>query len=301
MSQSKMLRLLRLLMLLNSSISYSMQELEKRTAMSCSTLYRYLDTFDAAGFSINRQDGRYKLQAENKNVRSLNNLFHFSEEEAYLLYQTLSLFEKSSVVREKLVLKLHSLYDFKTMAAAHQDRRAELISTITTAITEKRQLSLLGYRSSNSDRITDRVVEPFQFLDDYAAIWCFDTVDSQCKQFRLARMEAVQLTAMSWQQEDCHLTPFCDAFRLSAPRTIATVVATLSLKAYNLLVEEFPLSGSYIKSGGRQYHLEIPVADYNGIGRFVLGLADEISVQGPVDFLNFLEEKRKKSYMTVTG
>jgi proteasome accessory factor C len=299
MSQSKMSRLLRLLMLLNNTRTYSMQELEERTEMSDSTLYRYLDTFEEAGFLINRHNGRYNLKAEDKNVRSLNKLFHFSEEEAYILYQTLSLLEKSSPVKEKLIHKLHTLYDFRSMAAAQQNSRIGLISTITTAIDEKKQLEIVAYRSSNSDTITNRIVEPFRFLDDHAAIWCFDIADNQCKQFRLARMESVQLSATGWQYENDHLVPFCDAFRLSAPTPIATVVAKLSLKAYNLLIEEFPLSQPYIKTDVHQYMLAIPVADYHGIGRFVMGLWDEITVVEPEDFLNFLEEKRKNNYATV--
>jgi hypothetical protein len=54
-----------------------------------------------------------RIKAEEKNVKSLNKLFHFSDEEAYLLYQTVSLIEKSSAVKEKLIKKLHTLYDLK--------------------------------------------------------------------------------------------------------------------------------------------------------------------------------------------
>ena len=299
MSQSKMSRLLRLMMLLNSNRTYSMEELEERTEMSDSTLYRYLDTFEEAGFLINRKDGRYNLKAEDKNVRELNKLFHFSEEEAYILYKTLSLLEKSSPVKEKLIHKLHTLYDFKNMAAAQQNSQIEIISSITTAIEEKKQLEIIAYRSSNSDSISNRIVEPFEFLDGHAAIWCFDTANNQCKQFRLARMRSVQLLTTGWEYETAHHIPFCDAFRLSAPSPIATVVATLSLKAYNLLTEEFPLSLTFIKTDDKQYLLTIPVADYQGIGRFVMGLCDEIVVQRPKSFLNFLEKKKKNNYATV--
>ncbi|MEJ7778577.1 MAG: WYL domain-containing protein [Daejeonella sp.] len=299
MSQSKMSRLLRLMMLLNNSRTYSMKELEERTGMSGSTLYRYLDTFEEAGFLINRRSGRYNLKAEDKNVRSLNKLFHFSEEEAYILYQTLSLLEKSSPIKEKLIRKLHTLYDFRSMAAARQNSRMELISTISAAMEEKKQMELVAYRSSNSDTITNRTVEPFQFLDDYAALWCFDISDKQCKQFRLARMESVGLSAAGWKYESEHQIPFCDAFRLSGSKPLLTVIATLSLKAYNLLTEEYPLSQPCISACGQQYRLEIPVADYHGIGRFVLGLPEDVMVEGPPDFLRFLEEKRKNNQVTV--
>ncbi len=298
MSQSKMSRLLRLLMMLNSVKTYSMDELKDRFEMSESTLYRYLDTFEEAGFIINRNGGLYNLKKEDKNVKELNKLFHFSEEEAYILYQTLSLLEKSSPVKEKLINKLHTLYDFKNLAAAKQNSRIEIISKITKAIEDKKQLAIIAYRSSNSDNISNRKVEPFAFLDEHAAIWCFDTADKQCKQFRLARMENVDITQSLWAYQEKHIIPFCDAFRMSSEKAIGTVEAILSLKAYNLLIEEFPLSIPYIHKKEKGYILSLPVANYHGIGRFVLGLLGEITVLEPKEFLGFLEEK-KNNFSTV--
>jgi predicted DNA-binding transcriptional regulator YafY len=293
MDQPKMLRLLQLLMMLNGSRSYSLKELKSRTGMSNSTLYRYLDTIETAGFLLNRIDGRYNLKAEEKNVKSLNKLFHFSDEEAYLLYQTVSLIEKSSAVKEKLIKKLHTLYDFKTMAAAQNNEKVKLISTINAAIEQKKQLQIELYRSSNSLTIINRLVEPFQFLDDYAAVWCYDLADAKCKQFKLARMGSAQKAATNWENEVQHQIAFCDAFRLSAPAPIGTVTLIMTLKAYNLITEEYPMSQEFIKGFGENFELIIPVASYSGIGRFVLGLLDEIKLIGPIEFLDFLKTKRK--------
>jgi predicted DNA-binding transcriptional regulator YafY len=80
---------------------------------------------------------------------------------------------------------------------------------------------------------------------------------------------------------------------MSAPKAKATVQAQLTLKAYNLLIEEYPLAEAHLKAVNGHYMLEIPVADYNGIGRFVLGLQGDMKVLGPVDFIDFLKEKRK--------
>ncbi|MFM9458787.1 hypothetical protein, partial [Streptomyces europaeiscabiei] len=77
------------------------------------------DTFETAGFLLNRDKGRYNLKAEEKNVKSLNSLFHFSEEEAFILHQTISLLDNNSLIKEKLIKKLHTLYDFKAIAATH--------------------------------------------------------------------------------------------------------------------------------------------------------------------------------------
>jgi len=81
-------------------------------------------------------------------------------------------------------------------------------------------------------------------------------------------------------------------------RDLATVEAELSLKAANLLREEYPLAEKYLSdldvTGTLRYLLKIPVADYHGIGRFVLGLQGEVNVIGPKEFKIFLREAQKK-------
>ncbi|HET8837802.1 MAG TPA: WYL domain-containing transcriptional regulator [Flavobacteriaceae bacterium] len=293
MSQYKLSKLLRLLMLLNGSRNYSKDELMERFDMAESSVYRYLNTFEEAGFLLNRRNGRYNLKAEEKNVRELNKLFHFSDEEAFMLYETISHFEKSSSEKEKLLKKLHTLYDFGRMAE-FREQKIELIGQINSAMEGKRQLILLDYRSSNSGVIGNRTVEPFRFIDDYAAVWCFDVEKEKIRQFRLARIGGTQLLVTTWKNEILHQMPFTDAFRLSASKPIATVKAVLSLKGYNLLTEEYPLSKKHISSRGELYLLELPIAGFEGIGRFVLGLPGEIHVEGPSGFLDYLEKKRKK-------
>lgn len=293
MSQYKLSKLLRMLMLLSGTRTYSREELMERFEMADSSVYRYLKTFEEGGFLLNRRNGRYNLKAEEKNVRELNNLFHFSDEEAYMLYQTISHFEKTSSEKERLLKKLHTLYDFGRMAS-FQERKIAIIGIINSAMEEKQQLKLQDYRSSNSGSISDRTVEPFQFIDDYAAIWCFDVGKGKIRQFRLARIGSAKLLNKNWENETNHQMPFTDAFRLSASKPIASIKAILSLKAYNLLSEEYPLSKKYLKPFNKKYKLELPVASFEGIGRFVLGLPGEIEIEKPAEFIQFLEKKKRK-------
>ncbi|MGN6531600.1 MAG: WYL domain-containing protein [Ginsengibacter sp.] len=74
------------------------------------------------------------------------------------------------------------------------------------------------------------------------------------------------------------------------------VEARLSLKAYNLLIEEFPLSREYVEEDNGGYRLKIPVAGYQGIGRFVMGLPGEIEILSSERFKEFLKEERKKLF-----
>lgn len=286
-------KLLRILMLLSGNRNYSRDEIAERFSISGRTVYRYLLTIENAGFVLNRRDGRYRLILDNPNGRSLNNLLHFSEEEAYLLYKTLAELKAGSPLRERLVKKLNVLYDFKALARLEQHQELERVHILGEAMNHKKQVVLRQYRSSNSGAIADRKVEPFRFMEDYKAVWCYDVEDKSNKQFKVARMKGVELLPLSWFHESEHSVPFTDAFRMAAAAPCATVVALLSLKAYNLIIEEYPLTEKYITKEKNQYRLEIPIADYPGIGRFVLGLPGEIEVLQPEGFKDFLREKRK--------
>lgn len=294
MDQQKMQRLLRLLMLLAGNRKYSLTELMEKTEASERTVYRYLETFETAGFVLERNEGTYRLQKETAPTRSLQNLMHFSEEEVLILYDTLGLIEGTSPVKEQLVRKLNVLYDYKALEQLQQSNDLVKIHRLSDAIRNKKQVKLKNYRSSNSAQITDRRGEPFDFLPDYRSVWCYEYESNSCKQFKIARVQEIELINRDWENENLHQVPFTDAFRISAMKAIAVVQARLSLKAYNLLLEEFPLSREFIKEEKKGYELKIPVAGFHGIGRFVMGLPGEIELKGPKEFKKFLWGEIKK-------
>jgi hypothetical protein len=63
--------------------------------------------------------------------------------------------------------------------------------------------------------------------------------------------------------------------------------------AYNLLIEEFPLSEKYLKQNDSNYIFEGWVCNYSGVGRFILGLPGEIEVISPKELVKFLKEKNQ--------
>ncbi|MEO6949339.1 MAG: WYL domain-containing protein [Ginsengibacter sp.] len=294
MDQQKMLRLLRLLMLLAGNRRYSVKEMKSNLDISQRSAYRYLETFELAGFVLDKNLATYRLQQNNSNTKTLQKLMHFSEEEVLILYDTLSLIEGTSAVKEQLIRKLNVLYDYKALEQLQQNDDLTKIHVLSDAIRNKKQVNLKGYRSSNSDQITDRKVEPFDYLPDYRAVWCYEYESKSCKQFKLARIQEIEIINREWQNEAQHETHFTDAFRISSLKPIDNIQASLSMKAYNLLMEEFPLCREFIIEKDGRYQLKITVAGYQGIGRFVMGLPGEIEVLGTVGFKKFLKEERKK-------
>jgi len=302
MEQPKTETILRMLVMLSSGVRYTVPELAERFSLSKRSIYRNLNAIEHAGFVLDRRKGLYTLQLCPDEAKMINSLLHFSEEEAYILCKALDMVKGGAPVSERLVRKLNVLYDFRALSQLSRKPEIETVRMLTDAIEVKKQVRLCAYRSSNSETIADRIVEPFEFLPEYSAVWCFDTHDFICKQFKISRIEKVEVLDMGWLHESLHKIHFVDAFRMSAPEAIDTVEAELSLKAANLLTEEYPLAEQFLKSlnvSGKtiRYKLVIPVADYHGIGRFVLGLSGEIKVIKSESFKTFLKEIQKKDIL----
>jgi len=297
-----------MLVMLSSGTRYTVSELASRFSLSKRSVYRDFLSLEFAGFVLDKRGGTYALQLCNNNAKVVNALLHFSDEEAYLLYKTLDMVNGVSPVNERLVRKLNVLYDFRALSQLSHKPEIETIRILNDAIRGKKQVKLCAYRSSHSETIADRIVEPFEFLPEYSAVWCFDLNDKVCKQFKICRIEEAVILDFCWAFEAMHKIYFVDAFRMSAPEVLAVVEAELTLKAANLLSEEFPLAAPCLKAvdispsnslktaikQNLRFTLTIPVADFHGVGRFMLGLPSEVKVVGPESFKKYLKEITKK-------
>lgn len=289
-----MKKTIQLILILSGSRSYSIQELKDRFEISERTVYRYLNNCEDAGLVLDRHNGRYRFIQNSTEIKNLHRLFHFSEEEAEIFYHSLNNLGLENETKIRLIRKLHALYDFKALNRFKDAPSVEKIQNITEGINHKNCVILKNYRSSNSETVSDRKVEAFQYMEDYKAVWCYDLSDNKNKQFRISRIGQVEVLDKTWEHEKQHNLPFHDAFRMSATAPIARVNATLTLKAYNLIREEYPLSEQYLEKVMNQYKLDIPIANFHGIGRFVLGLPGEIQVLEPKEFKEFLQGMKKR-------
>lgn len=294
MEYTKTHRVFKLLMLLSGIKKYTLEELQDKMEVSDRTLYRDLCTIEESGFIIERTNGRYRLQTDCSATKNLQKLLHFSEEEACILYETLSLIEGTSPVKERLVRKLNTFYDLKILERLRQSDDLEKVKIISQSMRKKQQVLIHDYRSSNSNSIRNRKVEIFDFLPDYTAVWLFEPEDACCKQYKIARMTQVQLLSYPWQWESRHHVPFIDAFRTSGSKPIDTIELFCNLRAYNLLIEGYPLAAEFITVESGRYRLKAPVATFEGVGRFVLGLVEEVEVIGSEKFKTFLKKRVTK-------
>jgi len=151
---------------------------------------------------------------------------------------------------------------------------------------------LKNYHSASSEEVRDRTVEPIHFSDNYTTVIALETETQLCKQFKLDRIGEVTETHRPFQYSHLHEHKVSDIFGLAdAPTTSITL--HLSARAYLLLREEHPLALPYLTHKRNRYKFHGP-AHYAGIGRFVLGLIDEIEIIGPADFKEYICKKMNK-------
>jgi predicted DNA-binding transcriptional regulator YafY len=277
--QAKFQKMLEVLLLLDCQYGRTITELSERFEISQRTVYRYLDTFKQVGFVIENTNGYFKIDKENTTVQEISHLLHFSEEEAFILSKAIHIIEDTDDFKSKLVKKLYSLYDFdRVIHAISKKEESENIYTLLQAIKQQKQVVLQSYKSGNSKNIRDRIVEPIDFTINYTGVWCYDTEDGVNKVFKASRIKHVQLLESFYNYKPKHKKGIIDIFRMQSFEPSA-IILELSLVAYNLIIEEYPLSEKYIsKVTDNLYRLECEVGNLMGVGRFLLGLPGEIKI-----------------------
>ena len=279
MDQPKLERLLRLMKLLTANTTYNVNQLSERLDMSRRTVYRYIDTFREAGFVIKKSGDCIRLDKESPHFRDISQLVHFTEEEAVILKSAIENIDDTNLLKQNLKRKLYSVYDNKTLAdTVVRGKNAPNIRALIEAIEQKRQATLHGYRSAHGGEVRDRRVEPFAFTTNYVQVWCYDPESRANKLFKTARIGSVEVSDAQWEHETEHSEGFIDAFRMHGD-TPCRVRLELGMLSYNLLCEEYPLAERDVTPQGRgRYLLDTPVAGMAGIGRFVVGLLDDIRI-----------------------
>ena len=187
--------------------------------------------------------------------------------------------DDTNLLKQNLKRKLYSVYDNKTLAdTVVRGKNAPNIRTLIEAIDRQRQAILHSYQSPHGGEVRDRRVEPFALTTNYVQVWCYDPEAGACKLFKTSRIGSVELTAEAWEHGAEHREGFIDVFRMHGGAR-HRVRLELGLLAYNLLCEEYPLAERDVRPLGRgRWLLDTQVAGFAGVGRFAVGLLDDIRI-----------------------
>ncbi len=283
-----MLRVFRLIALLKSG-HWTIAQLASRLDMNRRSIYRYLHLLEAIDFNVDKDfQDRYFIFTSDEEPASTQ----FTIDEMNVLKQLVKSEISRNALKASLLKKLSLNSEMDTMPALIiKARNGKMVELLSGAIKNKKQVILSSYHSANSSDVRDRLIEPIAFGDDYQTVLALDVKDKACKQFKLERIGEVVVRTENFQFEKYHEKNTTDIFGMTGS-TATMITLKLKMRAYLLLREEFPLAIPYLeKLETGEYQFYGPVKSFEGVGRFVMGLADAIEIVAPGEFKDFVREK----------
>jgi len=117
-------------MLLAGNKRYSLQELGVIFDISERTVFRHINAIEDAGFIVNRVNSTYNLCLNTPTAPTLQKLLLFAEEEVSILYETLSLTEGTTPLKERLLCKLDTLYNARALSQSEEKSQLQIIKKL---------------------------------------------------------------------------------------------------------------------------------------------------------------------------
>lgn len=298
MEQPRVERVLRLMRLMSGNVYFTIDELAEKLDTSYRSIYRYIDTFKEVGFAVEKIHGNvYRLVRMPSPFKDISKLVYFSDEEAKILCSLIENLDSTNTLKHSLYKKLAAIYDLTSIKEFSGSKsNAGCVQALGNAIEEKRKAVLKNYESANSGEVRDRVVEPFGFTNNHIEVWAYDCEKGDCRLFKIPRIDWVDILHESWTHEEEHHRKRIDAFHMCSDERFP-VRLELSLRAKNLLLEEFPLTAGGVREEGGKWFYEGTVGRLEGVGRFCIGLAGDVRVVGSPELEDYINGFVEANFM----
>ena len=181
LNQHKILRVLQFISFLEQEPSKTVAQLASLLDTTDRTVYRYLDLVKECGFDLQRDKiNRFLI------VNDRSNGVRFTPEEADYLKQLVLTSGRKSKLKDAVLSKIYLSSD-ATIVAGHliNVKNGKVVEKLSLAIANKEQVVLMKYQSINSETISDRVVEPFGFTDNYCTVMAFEPASLKNKTYNI--------------------------------------------------------------------------------------------------------------------
>lgn len=296
MEHASIYRIFRMLEMLGSNVDYTTPELTERLDVCERSTYRYIETLKLAGCTIIKKDKNiHKLVKIPSEGIKLEELVLISSEEAFLIHRMLRSIAGECPLVYNLELKLAAIFDAICITEIVGNKSAsENIKELKKAINNHERVVLMNYESGHTMQISNREVEPYAFSTNYADVYAYEIVTGQNKIFKVCRIGWVKPTCHKWEYEDKHEVISPDCFRMNGKESIP-VTLKMTLMAKNLLIEEYPLSARDLTYEDGYWWLRTNVKSMAGVGRFYLGLSDQIEILDSPELVSYIREHVKKN------
>lgn len=291
-NQNKILRVLQLISLLKKEPSKSIRFLSGILESTDRTVYRYLDLIKELGFELQRDQNNRFFIINDVEVEP----YTFSNEEVVLLKELLLSVGKDNKLKDSIFKKIY----FKSEIAIQGNHilkahLGKIIEKLSGAIQNEKRVILKDYHSANSQKISDRLVEPITFSDNYNSLIAFEVETSENKYFNIERITDVTVLDKNQEFKEKHRADKLDVFGFSELNGEKfDIELRLTLRAYLILKEEYPLVHPFVKkeTNKETYLLKCNVNNPKAVTRFVLGLPEDVEVIGSKEFKNYLYYKK---------
>ncbi len=256
------------------------------------TIDRYMDLLEEIGFVIESDPaGRLHLAEGQKPFRTEEGVT-FSLEEAAMLRDALINHSDNEPRRRGILDKLFTITDMESLGQTiSEQRQNQHIHLLKRARQNGFQALLNGYASAHSGTESTRRVEPIRFYQYYRYLVAYEVDSAMTKHYKMDRVRSVTVLNKKMQYREQHAHSPTDVFGMSGNEAIP-IELSLSLRAKNLLCEEFPDALNEVKEkAGGGFHFRTQVYALEGVGRFVGGLLDEVELPPDSPLRPYLREK----------
>ena len=261
--KGKLLRLFREIMLLTKSpFGLSIKELEEKLGVTYRTVYRDLEVLEQVGFYPEEiSKGKYVIRGLDSDVSRFEKNLQFNAEEAGLLAQALTAIPEGNPMKKQVMEKMLAFSGMEdVLKAIIKTDMSRKVEKLAKAIRERRQVILHRYQSAHSQSIRDRKVEPYSFSSDGVFLKGFEHGQNVTKTYKIERIDEVTLLDDGWQFEIWHeKEQEPDIFGINGGESVELKLR-MSMRAANLLKEEYPLAAPHIfKEDYKNYLFEAKV------------------------------------------
>jgi len=286
-NQHKIYRVLQLITLLQNKPAKSVRFMANFLECTERTTYRYIDLLKQLGFDIQKEEHNKFFIVSDIQTDG------FTPEESSYMVEMIKTVGKESKLKDSVLKKIYLKSEVSEQAnSILKAHLSKLVEKINFAIDNNKKVILVKYHSVNSNHISDRLVEPFQFTENYNSICAFEIKSNQNKYFNLERI--IDVEVLDDVQENKALFEFetTDVFGFTERNGKKfEVELQLSLRAYILFKESNSGLEKHITKieDTDLYLLRININNPKPIVSLIRGFKDEIKIIGSKDFVEFLE------------
>ena len=233
-NQHKIYRVLQLITQLQNKPSKSVRFMANFLECTERTTYRYIDLLKHLGFDVQKDEhNKFFIVAENQTEE------YFTSEESTFLIEMVKTVGKENLLKDailkKIYLKSEISHQANTLFKAHLSK---LVEKLNVGIANNKKVILKQYHSVNTNKISDRLVEPIQFTENYNAICAYEVESQITKYFNLERIIDVEVLENEQDFHNLHSLEPTDVFGFTERNGQKfEVELQLSLRAYILFKE----------------------------------------------------------------